>query len=437
MKLYALADCNLSAEESENAEIDALIEPYLNKLYSGEWDKNRVADEIYLHNVKALLDGYKEGYEKTFFSPDWTVRDNNLLTRVQNNIFAFSGAKSYAEMQELRDAVYENGVLLSPGDYKRKARKINSRYNVRYLEVERQNVIVSGTQGSRWLDIEESADTHPYLEYVTANDEHVREEHRRLHGLIYPVDDPFWRQFYPPNGWGPCRCSTRKLTERLYEHQKANYQGKNKSPMPTSEEAQKIAGKVVAKPFRHNVGTAEIFERDGHPYFKANAQAKEMQLSAVKNYGMKPAKEIYADSRNLSKYKKEIGNEKDYREYWDILESHYGKPGEGFTLTDKRQNISAWFDNTLKEKMLERGRYTYFDEAIDVFNNPDEIWGTFQMSKNRRFGEQFFNAYVKYYEDKPLVLLVDKDGAVKSFYKWDREIEDFEKFRVGLLKQKR
>lgn len=149
MKLYALADCNLSAEESENAEIDALIEPYLNKLYSGEWDKNRVADEIYLHNVKALLDGYKEGYEKTFFSPDWTVRDNNLLTRVQNNIFAFSGAKSYAEMQELRDAVYENGVLLSPGDYKRKARKINSRYNVRYLEVERQNVIVSGTQGSR------------------------------------------------------------------------------------------------------------------------------------------------------------------------------------------------------------------------------------------------------------------------------------------------
>lgn len=436
MKLYALADCNLSAEESENAEIDALIEPYLNKLYAGEWDENRVVDEIYTHTAKTLLDGYKEGYEKAFFSPDWTTKDTNLLTRVQNNIFAFSGAKSFAEIQKLRDAVYENGKQLSFTDYKRRARKINIVYNESYLEAERQAVISAGTQGSRWLDFEETTDTHPYLEYVTARDEHVREEHRRLDGLIYPVGDPFWNAYYPPNGWR-CRCSVRKCTERDYEHRQKNYEGRSKSPMPTSEEAQKIAGKVVAKPFRHNVGKTEVFERDGHPYFKANAQAKEMQLSAVKNYGMKPAKEIYADSRNLSKYKKEIGNEKDYREYWDILESHYGKPGEGFTLTDKRQNISAWFDNTLKEKMLERGRYTYFDEAIDVFNNPDEIWGTFQMSKNRRFGEQFFNAYVKYYEDKPLVLLVDKDGAVKSFYKWDREIEDFEKFRVGLLKQKR
>lgn len=60
-----------------------------------------------------LLDGYEKGYNKRFFSPDWTVKDNNLLTRVQNNIFAFSGAKSYAEMKELRDAVHENGNRLS------------------------------------------------------------------------------------------------------------------------------------------------------------------------------------------------------------------------------------------------------------------------------------------------------------------------------------
>lgn len=435
MKLYALAGCDLSVEDNIPEEIDRLIEPYLDQIYSGKWDNDRVIEDIYFRTAGELLQGYTEGYEKEFFKSDWTVKDNNLLTRVQNNIFAFSGAKTYAEMQELRDAVYENGTLLSPGDFRRRARQINARYNMRYLEVERKQVVVSGTQGSRWLDIEETADTYPYLEYVTARDERVRESHRSLDGLIYPVGDDFWKLYYPPNGWGPCRCTGRKHTEREYQHLKSGYESRTKTSMPDSETGQKIAGKVVAKPFRHNVGTTEIFERDGHPYFKANAEAKALQLSAVKNYGMKPVKEIYSYPKKLSHYKKEITSETDYREYWRILESHYGKEGEGFTLIDRKRNISALFDSDLQEKMLRRGRYDFFDEAIEVFNNPDEIWATFKGGSKKGFKEEFFNVYIKYYEDKPIVVLINKDGRVDSFYKVDTDsaIEDL---RKGLLKKK-
>lgn len=430
MKLYALAGCNLSVEDNIPEEIDRLIEPYLEQLYSGEWNDDRLIEDIYFWTADKLLKGYKEGYEKQFFSPDWTIRDNNLLTRVQNNIFAFSGAKTYAEMQELRDAVYENGTLLSPGDFRRRARQINARYNVSYLDVERQQVIAAGTQGSRWIDFQETRDTHPYLEYVTANDEHVREEHRRLHGLIYPIDDPFWDSYYPPNGWR-CRCSGRKCTERDYRHKVTNYKGS----LPSSEDAQKMGGKVVAKPFRHNVGKSRIVFEAGHPYFKANDDAKALQLSAVKNYGMKPVKEIYGYPKKLSHYKKEITSETDYREYWRILESHYGKEGEGFTLIDRKRNISALFDSDLREKMLRRGRYDFFDEAIEVFNNPDEIWATFKGGSKKGFKEEFFNVYIKYYEDKPIVVLINKDGRVDSFYKVDTDsaIEDL---RKGLLKKK-
>ena len=432
VNLYALAGCSLFTDEKDN-KIDSLIEPYLEGIYSGEWNEDEVLEKVYFHNAKVLLNGYEKGYGKKFFSPDWTLKDNNLLVRVQNNIFAFSGAKSYAEMKELRDAVHENGNRLSFTDYKRRARKINVAYNENYLEAERQVVIASGMQGSRWLEIEETANEYPYLEYVTANDEHVREEHRRLHGIILPVNDPFWNSYYPPNGWR-CRCSTRKRSEREYERKKQRYESQNREALPNSSQAQKIAGKVVAKPFRHNVGTTEIFDRDGHPYFKANPSAKEMQLSAVKHYGMKPVKQIYMDNRNLSVYKGEIKNEIDFIDYWKVLESHHGKPGEGFRLIDQKNKISASFDNDLKAKILDRERYSYFDEMIEVFTSPDEVWGTYNSSE--RYGTEFFNVYVKYYEDRPIVLLVDLNGRVDSFYKL-KTVEQVEQFRAGLLKQRR
>lgn len=430
-KLYALADCNLEISSSET---DNLIEPYLDKLCSGEWDQDRLIEEVYFHNVKSLLTGFEQGYRKKFFSPDWTIEDNNLLNRIQNNIFAFSGAKCFAEMVELRDAVYRDGKLMSPGDFREKALQINARYNVSYLDAERQQVIAAGTMGSRWLDVLDTKDTHPYLEYLTANDEHVREEHQRLHGLVYPIDDPFWDSYYPPNGWR-CRCFVRARTEREYKHQLANYSGHHKEVMPSSEDAQKMAGKVVAKPFRHNVGKSRIVFEDNHPYFKANAEARSLQLSAVKNYGMKPVKEIYGNPRKLSRYKKEITSETDYQEYWRILESHYGKEGGGFTLIDRKNNISALFDTALKEKMIQRGRYDYFDEAIDVFNAPDEIWATYKGGSKHGLKEELFNVYIKYYEDTPIVLIINNDGRVDSFYKMAR-IDGTEDFRKGLLKKR-
>jgi SPP1 gp7 family putative phage head morphogenesis protein len=393
----------------------------LGDIYNGA--KTAIPYQLYTFTAYGLWQSYKKGYGKELYGADWTIDDTELINRVQNNFFSFSGAKSFDEMMALRDAVYQDGKIVPFSKFREKAFGINKRYNVQYLEAERQQVMRAGTMGSKWLEIEADKDIYPYLKYTTQGDSHVREEHQALNGLVFPVNDPFWDSYYPPNGWR-CRCSVRQLSERDYAHQKPKDQ-------PSSDQAQKMAGKTTPKEFRNNVGTSEVFTKDGHPYYKASKDAAEKQLSATKHYGMRTVDEIYGYPAKLAKYKGGIANRQDYENLW---KERQGTDG-AFTLTDKRLDITATFDQAFKQKMLEKDRYKYFDEAFETFSKPDEVWGIFKGAKSHLKNE-YFNTYIKYYEDKPIVMLVNKQGRVDSFYKLD-SIKQIEDFRLGVLKYKK
>lgn len=68
----------------------------------------------------------------------------------------------------------------------------------------------------QWEQIERTAEALPWLEYRLGPSEVHRPEHAALEGTILPVDDPFWRTHFPPNGWG-CRCWVRQLSARQAE----------------------------------------------------------------------------------------------------------------------------------------------------------------------------------------------------------------------------
>jgi SPP1 gp7 family putative phage head morphogenesis protein len=49
-----------------------------------------------------------------------------------------------------------------------------------------------------------------YLRYITKDDARVRANHRPMHNVIRPIDDPIWSVWYPPNGFN-CRCSVEPV----------------------------------------------------------------------------------------------------------------------------------------------------------------------------------------------------------------------------------
>lgn len=63
----------------------------------------------------------------------------------------------------------------------------------------------------QWERIQRTKKLLPFLEYRLGSSAEHRPAHAAKAGLILPVDDPFWDEWMPPNGWG-CKCWVRQVT---------------------------------------------------------------------------------------------------------------------------------------------------------------------------------------------------------------------------------
>ena len=87
-----------------------------------------------------------------------------------------------------------------------------------YWETVYRTNLATSYQVGRWKQITEPAvrAARPYLRYVSARLPTSRQSHVDKHGLVYPTDHPFWRQWYPPNGFN-CKCTVMSVSESLLD----------------------------------------------------------------------------------------------------------------------------------------------------------------------------------------------------------------------------
>lgn len=71
----------------------------------------------------------------------------------------------------------------------------------------------SAHAAGEWQRIERNKTFLPYLTYVASVSERKRPLHLSWVGITLPVDDPWWRSHYPPNGWN-CKCGVRQVADR-------------------------------------------------------------------------------------------------------------------------------------------------------------------------------------------------------------------------------
>ena len=94
--------------------------------------------------------------------------------------------------------------------------QLGSMYRLKTIyRVNMQTSYMTGRYATQMDNVED----RPFWEYVAIMDSSTRPEHAMLNGLVYRYDDPFWKSFYPPNGWN-CRCRVNALSDSKLKKKK-------------------------------------------------------------------------------------------------------------------------------------------------------------------------------------------------------------------------
>ncbi len=211
---------------------------------------SKIDPYLWSFTSKVLYDGVEKGYGKKLIDLDYDTPDAEMLRALRQNVFMFSGFKTYQELRTMTDALTsEDGKPVSFDAFKAKALEIHSDYDIRFLEAEYDNAIKSAQSAAQWVRFQKEKKELPLLKYVTVHDKRVRLEHQALDGIIRPVDDVFWNNFFPPNGWG-CRCDVVQLDRG------------NITP------TEKIVPPEMLPMFKNNVGKSGVIFPESHPYYK-------------------------------------------------------------------------------------------------------------------------------------------------------------------------
>jgi SPP1 gp7 family putative phage head morphogenesis protein len=191
------------------------------------------------------------------------LAESILYQQLENNIYVFSGFKTYHQLKEASLLLKgENGAIKPFSTFYKDVMSIDNTYNHNYLAAEYNNAIASSQMAANWQEFAQNGADFPLLQYKTAEDDRVRPSHQVLDLIVKRYDDPFWQTYYPPNGWN-CRCDVIQLTD-------------TDESLITTE----FDSPTIPAMFRNNTGQSGIVFPDTHPYFDVMDNETKLKVTA-------------------------------------------------------------------------------------------------------------------------------------------------------------
>ncbi len=291
---------------------------------------------------KVLNDAVRRGIEYSIPS--------DMQRYLRKNVHIFSGLKTFRELKEVSALLMDGDEVKPFSKFWQDVQKIHKDYNRNYLKSEYIFATQSAQMASKWAEYEKDGDRYN-LQYRTAGDDRVREEHRVLHNTTLPASDPFWDEYYPPNGWR-CRCTAVQVR-------------KSKYPESNSAQARKLGAEATEgkkKLFRFNPGKERRIFPDKHPYFPKNGCAGcDLQKLSYKT----PDDEKCRACRILQE------TQKHKEETWETIPTDNGKVSvsslHGKNEKEENVEIASYFANKYGHEIELLARNNE-EKSADVYN---------------------------------------------------------------------
>lgn len=239
-------------EDEIRKQLSVLFEGMMKAVYKTEGAQLSI-DILSTPQVREFIESHSSVLDSSF---EKVKMSDAMRKRLHRSDFIFSGIKTFHELNEaFPSLIDENGERKSFERFLNDVRSIDQTYNSNYLRAEYNFVTASAEMAAKWDVFMQDGDRYN-LQYRTQKDDKVRPEHAALDGVTLPPSDPFWAEFYPPNGWN-CRCTVVQVR-------------KSKYPTTPHEEAMRLGDEALQRDskgiFRFNPGIEQKTVPDYNPY---------------------------------------------------------------------------------------------------------------------------------------------------------------------------
>jgi hypothetical protein len=218
-----------------------------NKVYAGIAEGIKpdtlIQKELFDYTYRML----EKGITQVYGNLEYNDKQFEFTQRLKRNAARFAGYKSAWQTAQLKSA--------KPEAYA----KINKAYNNLWMRSEYVHTVRSARTAQNYRKYLEDADIYPYLEYMPSKSAEPRADHKKLYGIIKPIEDSFWDTYMPPIDWG-CKCSVA---------QRRRDTGSAELP----DDAPKSPAAM-----RNNPGKKGELFTDGHPMIKKLSNEKRQEI---------------------------------------------------------------------------------------------------------------------------------------------------------------